>query len=104
MAYPARIDVHPDAFFIAWDDSHESLYPNKYLRLMCGCAVCVSEWSGERIVREESIPDDIHPMRAEPVGNYAVQVFWSDGHNTGIYAFERLRVICPCQKCRGGVR
>ena len=100
MAYPTRIDVHPDAFFIIWDEGHESTYPNGYLRLMCGCAVCVSERTGERLVQEESIAADVHPERVEPVGNYAVQIFWSDGHNTGIYPFERLRHICPCAECR----
>jgi DUF971 family protein len=25
------------------------------------------------------------------VGNYAVQIHWSDGHSTGIYTWEALR-------------
>ncbi len=102
MAYPARIDAHPDAFFIAWDDGHESTYPNRYLRFMCGCAVCVSEQTGQRLVQENSIAEDIRPLQVGAVGNYAVQVFWSDGHNTGIYPFNRLRQICPCAQCHGG--
>ena len=27
----------------------------------------------------------------QPVGRYAIQIRWSDGHDTGIYPFERLR-------------
>jgi DUF971 family protein len=34
-----------------------------------------------------------------PVGAYAVQIVWSDGHDTGIYAFESLRRACPCPEC-----
>ena len=31
------------------------------------------------------------------VGNYAVQPSWDDGHNTGIYTWEYLRLISPQQ-------
>jgi DUF971 family protein len=34
-----------------------------------------------------------------PVGNYALQFVWSDGHETGIYTFEYLRKLCPCSQC-----
>jgi len=39
-------------------------------------------------------------QRLVPVGAYAVQIVWSDGHDTGIYAFESLRKACPCKECR----
>jgi ATP-binding protein involved in chromosome partitioning len=100
MAVPTRIDVHPDVLFVVWDGGHESSYPHRYLRYMCGCAVCVSEWTGERVIQESTIPEDVHPLQVHPVGNYAVQVFWSDNHNTGIYSFARLREICPCPECK----
>jgi DUF971 family protein len=36
-----------------------------------------------------------------------LQIQFSDGHATGIYSFEHLRELCPCEKCgaefRGGV-
>jgi DUF971 family protein len=35
-----------------------------------------------------------------PVGAYAVQIVWSDGHDTGIYSFETLRQACECAACR----
>jgi DUF971 family protein len=38
----------------------------------------------------------------EPVGNYAIRINWSDGHNTGIYSWDHFREICPCPVCRGG--
>ena len=40
-------------------------------------------------------------LNVEPVGNYAIRIEWSDGHNTGIYSFDHLRKICPCAECRG---
>jgi DUF971 family protein len=35
----------------------------------------------------------IELVRWEPVGNYAVRLDWSDGHNTGIYTYEYLRQL-----------
>jgi hypothetical protein len=34
-------------------------------------------------------------VRAELVGNYALQIEWSDDHASGIYSFSYLREICP---------
>jgi DUF971 family protein len=34
------------------------------------------------------------------VGAYGLRIDWSDGHDTGIYTFDRLRAACPCQTCR----
>jgi DUF971 family protein len=36
---------------------------------------------------------------AKAVGNYAVQIDFSDGHTTGIYSYDYLRTICPCEEC-----
>ena len=31
--------------------------------------------------------------RLQPVGGYAVQILWQDGHNAGLYSHEYLRSI-----------
>jgi DUF971 family protein len=36
---------------------------------------------------------------ASPVGNYAIQIAFTDGHATGIYSFDHLRQVCPCEAC-----
>ena len=36
---------------------------------------------------------------AVAVGNYAIQIEFTDGHSTGIYSFDYLRTICPCEAC-----
>ena len=41
----------------------------------------------------------LHPERAELVGRYALQIYWSDGHSSGIYSFPYLRSLCPCPAC-----
>jgi DUF971 family protein len=36
-------------------------------------------------------PEDVRPVRVSPVGRYAIQITWTDGHDSGIYSFEYLR-------------
>jgi DUF971 family protein len=36
---------------------------------------------------------------ATQVGNYAVQISFSDGHSTGIFSYDYLRTLCPCEEC-----
>jgi DUF971 family protein len=81
------------ALAITWADGVESRFAVRELRLACGCAHCVDEWSGEGRLDPNSIPEDVHPLRIESVGRYAIQVSWSDGHESGIYPFVRLREL-----------
>lgn len=85
---------------IVWADGHVSAYEAKPLRLACKCAHCEDEWTGERRISAGAIPDDIALLDYRPVGRYGYQLTWSDGHNTGIYTFERLREMCSCNTCR----
>jgi len=84
---------------VVWSDGHESYYPAHYLRCACPCASCVDELTGRKTLRDESVPRDVRAVRITPVGRYAVTVRWSDGHDTGIYSFETLRRLCPCDSC-----
>lgn len=81
----------PRRLAVSWADGAESVYDVRDLRLACGCAHCVDEWTGEGRLDPASVPEDVHPLRIERVGRYALQVHWSDGHESGIYPFRRLR-------------
>ena len=83
---------------VVWPGGHVSIYPARQLRLSCPCAGCVDEITGEVRLIETSIPQNVHPVKIDLIGRYAMSVTWSDGHNTGIYAFDRLRRMCPCCK------
>ena len=97
---PRRITPFPNGEIgIVWNDDHQSFYESHALRCACSCATCVDEMSGRKVLRDETIPRDIKPSKIHPVGNYGISIAWSDGHDTGIYTFERLRESCPC--CRG---
>ena len=60
------------------------------LRRRCRCASCVDEHTGAQILKPEDVSDDVVPLSIEKMGNYAVAVQWSDGHNSSIYPYDRL--------------
>jgi DUF971 family protein len=84
---------------IRWADGHASTFGARYLRGRCPCAQCVSETTGQRLVFEDHVAPDVAIAAARTVGNYALHFDFSDGHTTGIYSFEYLRAICPCEEC-----
>jgi DUF971 family protein len=85
---------------ITWADGAESDYDVRALRLTCACAQCVDEWSGEGRLDPAAVPADVHPLRIEGVGRYALQITWSDGHASGIYPFRRLRELADARPAR----
>ena len=91
---PTRIAQQgPRVLGIRWADGLECVYDVRELRLACACARCVDEWSGRATLDPESVPADVHPLRIRGVGRYAIQIDWSDGHDSGIYPFRRLREL-----------
>lgn len=104
---PANIEVHiPDrAMTIQWGDGHRSVYPFDLLRRECPCAVCreaghVDTNDPFKVVTSTVRPGEVTITGAEQVGRYAVRFEWSDAHNTGIYSYDYLRAICPCEMCQ----
>lgn len=85
---------------ITWEPEHVGRYPNRLLRISCRCASCVNEFTGEPILDPATVPDDIGINAMEAVGNYAIKFSYSDGHDTGILSWDRLRELCPCDRCR----
>jgi prepilin-type processing-associated H-X9-DG protein len=122
---PASVKVHVSSgagVDIAWADGHASHYDFTYLRQECPCAMCNDErmkkaqgqqkdqqLKKENAARAAAAPPSspLLPMykpklaakAAHAVGNYALQIDFNDGHATGIFSFDYLRTICPCQEC-----
>jgi ATP-binding protein involved in chromosome partitioning len=69
----------------------EDVWATRELRIMCTCANCQSEATGERILDPKSVPADITVSAMHLVGNYGVGIHFSDGHTTGIFRFKQLR-------------
>ena len=99
---PRQVDISlSQGMKIVWSDGHESQYPLGYLRKNCPCATCVVETETPFLPPNplSLYKPTLRLSRAETVGRYALRLFWSDGHDTGIYAYDHLREICPCSEC-----
>lgn len=90
---------------IAWADGHASRYTFPYLRDNCPCAVCNDEREKKEKEKSKGMPalpmfkERVKARGAKPIGSYAIQIDFSDNHATGIYSFDYLRSICPCEEC-----
>ena len=74
---------------ITWTDQTAQV-PFRVIREQCPCAHCVHEITGERLLDPATLPADLHIVDMQLVGNYALKIFWSDGHDTGLFTWEAL--------------
>ena len=100
---PARIHADRSArrLEIEWGDGHRTAYGFESLRWLCPCAYCRGEagmpgWLDSRPTLTEQ---QTSMTNIQLVGQYAVAPTWADGHSTGYYTFEALRLHCPCAEC-----
>ena len=91
---PREIKQEGDAGLrITWADGHISQFTAARLRRACPCAQCVNEWTGQRVLKPESVAEELIINDLSLVGRYAINFRWSDGHETGIYRFRDLREL-----------
>lgn len=76
---------------VRWQDGHDQQIDARDLRLACRCAACIDEMSGRAVLNPSTVPLNITPTRIWSLGNYAIGVSFSDGHQSGIYTFGHLR-------------
>jgi DUF971 family protein len=85
---------------IAWSDGQTLNYPFGVLRNACPCATCREKKRGEAnkpkgllqvLSAAETVPLAVTHMH--PVGNYAYNIHFSDGHSSGLFTMELLREI-----------
>ena len=110
---PAKVKAHVSTgagVDITWSDGHASHYDFPYLREECPCALCNEERGKKQAKGSQTAPvisSSALPMfkprlaakAAHAVGNYALQIDFNDGHTAGIFSFDYLRTICPCEDC-----
>jgi len=92
MIEPRQIIEESDSeVSINWSDDTETKYNAVVLRKSCPCAGCINEWTGEKTLKTDSVPDDLSFSSISIVGRYALNFHFSDGHDTGIYSFQYLK-------------
>lgn len=73
---------------VAFDDGTAFSLPFEFLRVYSPSAEVRGHGAGQEVLQTGK--RDVLITALEPVGNYAVQPHFSDGHNTGIYSWEYL--------------
>jgi prepilin-type processing-associated H-X9-DG protein len=115
---PASVKIHVSSgagVDIAWADGHASHFDFVYLREHCPCATCNDERAKKESLADASAAFHSSPalpmfkpkpraQSAQAVGQYAIQISFSDGHSTGIYSYDLLRSICPCAECSSSTK
>lgn len=87
------IEENNSEISIVWSDEKETKYKAAALRRACPCASCVNEWTGEKMLKPETIPDNLIFKKIGIVGRYALNFNFSDNHDTGIFSFKYLREL-----------
>ena len=89
---PAELRVTPGgaSLAIAWNDGATALIAAPGLRRACRCAACTAARATGKSVTAEA---DVTISAVEPIGGYAINVAFSDGHARGIYPWAFLREL-----------
>ena len=88
--HPTRIVVHRQSrvLEIEFDDGSHYRLPFEYLRVYSPSAEVRGHGPGQEVLQTGKREVDV--LALEPIGNYAVQPRFSDGHATGLYSWDYL--------------
>lgn len=100
-ALPTSLEKTPRrSLRIQWSDGAILEYPFGRLRDACPCATCKEKKKAAAtrpktvlnvLAPQEAVELDVLEMR--PVGNYAYNITFSDGHSSGLFTMELLREL-----------
>ena len=90
---PLALTVHSQSrvLEVGFSDGATFRLPFELLRICSPSAEVQGHGPGQEVLQTGKREVDITAL--EPVGNYAVQPTFSDGHNTGIYTWEYLHFL-----------
>jgi DUF971 family protein len=87
---PTEIKLHQKSrvLEISFSDSSRFELPYEFLRVYSPSAEVRGHGPGQEVLQVGK--KDVDILSLEPVGSYAVQPHFSDGHGTGIYSWDYL--------------
>jgi DUF971 family protein len=87
---PTAITVHQASrvLEVGFSDGQAFRIPFELMRVYSPSAEVQGHGPGQEVLQTGK--RDVELTALEPVGNYAVQPHFSDGHNTGIYSWDYL--------------
>lgn len=81
----ARLELH-------YEDGGLYTLPAEFLRVYSPSAEVQGHGPGQEVLQVEK--KHVAITNLETVGNYALKIHFSDGHNTGLYTWDYLRKLC----------
>ena len=95
---PLSLRREGDGLRIEWADGVSTFVTWRTLRSACPCAACNGERSKPTDPFKVLKPSEVaagppSPVAMKPVGHYAYQITWNDGHSTGIYPITTIREL-----------
>lgn len=95
-----RAEVLGNVLLLEWGDGHRGELPLDLVRRSCPCASCGGAPEKPSGGLKVLGPTRAHELQGvQPVGRYALQFFWRDGHQAGIFSLDLLRSLCRCPAC-----
>ena len=92
LPQPTALSLQPDGkLAIEWSDGRRRRYEVGELRRKCPCATCLYQRdSAARTADPQEDSPSVTLAAAHPVGNYAYNIQFGDGHSTGIFSLDML--------------
>lgn len=87
--FPGAVHLSAEQLELHWAGEQHTL-PAAYLRQHCQCTHCRRSDMAEALTRSSA---GVTLTDATPVGQYGVQLHFSDGHDRGIYPWVYLRTL-----------
>lgn len=87
---PTDIKLHQKSRFleVTFDDGSHFKLPCEFLRVNSPSAEVRGHGPGQEVLQVGK--ENVNIIQIEPVGSYAVCLFFDDGHNTGLYSWDWL--------------
>ena len=88
--HPTEIKLHQKSKIldISFSDGKTFHFPCEFLRVHSPSAEVGGHGPGQEVLQTGKKMVNI--VKVEPVGHYAIQLHFSDGHNTGLYSWDLL--------------
>lgn len=83
-----KLHQHSRVLEVAFADGKQFRLPCEFLRIYSPSAEVRGHGPGQEVLQVGK--KNVEITRVEPVGTYAVQLYFSDGHDTGIYSWDLL--------------
>ncbi len=99
---PVNIDLHQRSALLELEYANGKKYqlPCEFLRVLSPSAEVQGHGSGQETLQTGK--KNVKISQIKPVGNYAIQLIFDDGHDSGLYSWRYLHELCENQETYWG--